>query len=308
MIFDAGWDAGRSGAGKLLPGGRTIQSDQRVRSATRGAAPPPILSGVAVISRTVESGSLEAEFPAWPQGGETVIQGTLTRALIEALTSLDAGKWTYRKWYETAQARLASPFPSLSGPVAALDEIIFENRRLREQVRQLLAHIEAEPIRLAMRILERLIRQGAAKKELRPEAHLNLGIAQSVVGEYDESLKSLERAESLYRDRSIRERELAGDPRAEARHREAIFHLGRVLFESDRDLDLAISRLREASRAWPNNVRAHYYLGMALWRQAERGLLNEAKQALQTYLAKGAPLGHEDEVRQLLDAPPPATR
>jgi tetratricopeptide (TPR) repeat protein len=81
---------------------------------------------------------------------------------------------------------------------------------------------------------------------------------------------------------------------------EATFHLGRILFLGESDFDRAVSELEEAVKLDPDNVQAHYYLGQAIRTQVERNTLKRAEVALSTYLSRGAPLGHEDEVREFL--------
>lgn len=81
---------------------------------------------------------------------------------------------------------------------------------------------------------------------------------------------------------------------------EATFHLGRVLFAGEFDFDRAVSELEEAVQLDPDNVLAYYYLGQAIRTQVERNTLKRAEDALRTYLSRGAPLGHEDEVREFL--------
>jgi cytochrome c-type biogenesis protein CcmH/NrfG len=88
---------------------------------------------------------------------------------------------------------------------------------------------------------------------------------------------------------------------------EANFHLGRVLYlqESDSsaeeaEFSRAVSELEEAVDLDPENVQAYYYLGQAIRAQVERNILKRAEDALRTYLVRGAPLGHEDDVREFL--------
>jgi len=82
---------------------------------------------------------------------------------------------------------------------------------------------------------------------------------------------------------------------------EASFHLGRVLLlKSEPNLDRAVSALQEAVQLDADNVRAYYYLGQAIRAQVERNILKRAEDAWRTYLSRGAPLGHEDEVREFL--------
>jgi len=81
---------------------------------------------------------------------------------------------------------------------------------------------------------------------------------------------------------------------------ETHYHLGRVLCEGELDFDRAVSELEEAVRLDPDNIRAHYHLGQAIRQQIERNKFKRAEEVLRIYLMKGAPLGHEDEVREFL--------
>jgi tetratricopeptide (TPR) repeat protein len=81
---------------------------------------------------------------------------------------------------------------------------------------------------------------------------------------------------------------------------EATFHLGRVLYLGEFDFDRAVSELEEAVELDPENVLAYYFLGQAIRTQVERNTLKRAEDVLRTYLLRGAPLGHEDEVREFL--------
>ena len=54
------------------------------------------------------------------------------------------------------------------------------------------------------------------------------------------------------------------------------------------------------SRLDPRKTEAHFYLGQALRDLVERETLVEAEQAFRTYLDQGAPLGHEEEVQEIL--------
>ena len=84
--------------------------------------------------------------------------------------------------------------------------------------------------------------------------------------------------------------------------KEATYHLGKVLYEEGKDYDRAVSLLADAVRMDPENGPALYYYGQAIRAQVEYNTLRRAEDALRAYIEKGAPLGHEDEVRQFLDA------
>lgn len=83
---------------------------------------------------------------------------------------------------------------------------------------------------------------------------------------------------------------------------EAHYHLGRVLYEGELDFDGAVSELEQAVSMDPENVGALYHLGQAIRAQVERNKLRRAEEVLRRYLLKGAPLGHEDQVREFLGA------
>ena len=88
-------------------------------------------------------------------------------------------------------------------------------------------------------------------------------------------------------------------------HADALFHLGKVLYEQavtseDGWFDPAVDRLQRSVNRNPKNTAAYYYLGQAIRGMIERNFQTRADNALRTYLAGGAPLGHEDEVRELL--------
>lgn len=89
---------------------------------------------------------------------------------------------------------------------------------------------------------------------------------------------------------------------------EAKFHLGRVLYEGELSFDRAVSELEEAVELDPDNTPAYYYLGQAIRAQVERNTLKRAENALRRYLERGAPLGHEDEVREFLGSRRQSTR
>jgi tetratricopeptide (TPR) repeat protein len=100
----------------------------------------------------------------------------------------------------------------------------------------------------------------------------------------------------------------------QAIHQEATYHLGKTLYEEGQDFDRAVSLLGEATRNDPDNVHALYYYGQAIRAQVEYNTLKRAEDALRAYIQRGAPLGHEDSVRQFLGArkrispvPPPGS-
>jgi tetratricopeptide (TPR) repeat protein len=98
----------------------------------------------------------------------------------------------------------------------------------------------------------------------------------------------------------MRLKEQYTDQELDALLAEATFHLGRVLVAGEFDFDRVVSELKEAVDLDPDNVAAYYYLGQAIRTQLERNIRKRAEDAWRTYLSRGAPLGHEDEVREFL--------
>jgi hypothetical protein len=90
------------------------------------------------------------------------------------------------------------------------------------------------------------------------------------------------------------------DDQLEAIVLEARFHLGKVLYQGELDFDRAVSELERVVNRRPDDAAALYHLGQAIRIQVERDKLRRARELLREYLLKGAPLGHEEEVRQFL--------
>jgi hypothetical protein len=82
---------------------------------------------------------------------------------------------------------------------------------------------------------------------------------------------------------------------------EAIYQLGKTLYLEGRDYDRAVSLLNQTVLSDPDNVHALYYYGQAIRAQVEFNTLKRAEDALLQYIQKGAPLGHEEEIRQFLE-------
>jgi Tfp pilus assembly protein PilF len=80
---------------------------------------------------------------------------------------------------------------------------------------------------------------------------------------------------------------------------QARYHLGQVLYLGELDLNRAVSELERVVRQDPENTPALYHLGQAI-REQERKQIKRAEEVLRRYLQNGAPIGHEDEVREFL--------
>jgi tetratricopeptide (TPR) repeat protein len=230
-----------------------------------------------------------AEAELWdPVGGSMQIHGVLTHALFTELHSSDPKGLTYAQLAQAFSEDLKWLQPFVVGK--DLDEKVFSNPLKEGKADELLTQrIIQQPIRQTIPLLRRLIEQ---RNGIDPEGHLNLGIAHAALGDYDKGIDALKKAI---------------EQQSEQDYPEARYHLGRVLYESERDLDRAASELRDSIKKEPDNAAAHYYLGQAIRARVQREVLVEAKDALQAYLDKGAPLGQREQVRELLSSMRDAT-
>jgi len=296
-LFDVGW----SKMTKTPSGGRSLPNDPRPRIGARAllsaleAAPPahatlvlPRIGCLTIYQESLDnlpdvaqSFKVEAQFPALRGDTGKKIYGTLTYALIRSLQEATAPTLTYAQLIQAVSEKLKP-----SRAIAASDNLnvtIFSNSVAESTIYTLLTRINEEPIMQMIQLSRRLIEQ---RNDIDPEGYLNLGVAYAVLGEYDKSLEALSKAIDQQ-----------GETYADAQ-----YYLGRVHFESKRDLNIAISALRLATQYDPDNAPAYYYLGQAIRALVERETLAEAEQALQTYLKAGAPLGHTGEVQQFLSS------
>lgn len=316
-ILDAGWTA----YVQPVDGLRTIPADRREHPLGNGVAVAEgeqafVPDGICVGGLTIYSANalnyqvygppplLESDTeqivlpPLTPQ--PTGPSGLLTRALVRALGNAGEQWLTYDEWLRLA----AEPQVAADEFVTAGDRTdgpIFDNRVMHDEALSHLMHLEQESIKQSITILRRMVEQREQQNDPYPEGRLNLGVACAAIGDYKRGLLELQRAVALYKDPTIFTRERERDPLyAEAHYHDAQYQLGRVLFESGRDFGGAMSELKEAISLNPENARAYYYLGQAIRAMVEHETLARAEESLQSYLAKGAPLGHEDEVRKFL--------
>jgi uncharacterized caspase-like protein len=304
-----------------VAGGRSVSSDRRERPAVRDILFPDALrrrrdanqfhigwltvydaEAIYMSSVTVPPRIMAGKQPGLLRR-KPEVHGYLTYALVQALASADASSLSYRSWLEAANAGQGSSRPlfgamdHLNEP--RLDEPLFENHSLKESIHSLLQRIDREPVEEAVAILRRVIDERHQQGDWYPEGRLNLGIACAAAGDHAHSIEMLERTISLYRDPVPMDREKERDPRAQDHLREAHYQLGRVLFESGKDFTRAVSELDKAVIEG-GDARAFYYLGQAIRQMVERETLTKAEEALKTYLAMGAPLGRENDVREFL--------
>jgi tetratricopeptide (TPR) repeat protein len=303
-----------------VEGVRSVPGDRRGRPAVRDIGVPITrglnaaqvcigsltVYGNEAIERISTRGSTRAMEGKQPGvlGRKPEIHGHLTYRLVRALAQADVSLLTYRGWFEAV--RSAATVNGLRSPffiaLNHIDEPVFQNHTLKESVISLLREVDREPIDEAVVMLRRLVAERQQQGDPYPEGRLNLGIACAAAGDLAHGIQALERAISLYRDPSTMDREKERDPRAENHLREAHYQLGRLVFESGTDFTKAVSELDKAIERSRDDARAFYYLGLAIRQMVERETLAKAEDALKTYLAMGAPLGREHDVREFLSS------
>ena len=148
--------------------------------------------------------------------------GVLTYSLIRGLEKWKESTITYAQWFDSASKYSHDRFVVLgehegeqwfSGDTILefLQKPPFDNSVLREEVVALITKLEQTSIYETIRLLRRMIEQRQQQNDYYPEGHLNLGLAYSVIGDYDGSVDHLERAISLYSDQSVMSREKRRD-------------------------------------------------------------------------------------------------
>ncbi|RPI25577.1 MAG: hypothetical protein EHM61_14020 [Acidobacteria bacterium] len=221
--------------------------------------------------------------------------GYLSQALAAALRVKDGLTPSYHAWIERVEQELKQePVMTSKHP----DEPVLANHTLRAVARAAFRRIEHRPFSRLVSLLQNHI----ARTSLRPEPYLDLGLAFYALGEWNKALQRLRTAVNLYDDPSVFEQESKIDSAVSEHQRQARYHFARVLYEQKKELGKAVEELRKARDQEPEDARVHYYLGQAMRALIERESLAEARKALQTYLDKGAPLGHRDEVRRFVVA------
>jgi len=293
-IIDAGWTL----SSNSLVDSRTIPGDARSKPGTRDVAASRDISkfslqigGVSFYNRSIETGfisgaaaPLESEFPKTQISTKKMFHGHLTHALIESLSEADPGSLTCAQLIRLLSDKIGKPVVLGEN----LDQIIFTI--LEHTIVELFIEFDRQFINQSIQILRRLIeREG----DVYPEGYLNLGIAYALRGEHAKSIEALKKAILQQGDNN---------------YPEAHYHLGRVLFESKRNWAEAVSALKRAIEQEPDNAAAYYYLGQAIRSLVEQETLVHAERDLRTYLEKGAPLGHEDEVEEFLASRRSGTR
>jgi tetratricopeptide (TPR) repeat protein len=227
----------------------------------------------------------ESELPSFENPEHKVYHGHLTHALITYFRNIDHNSaLTYSDWIKDMNYFFKSigiGEPRIIGN-KDLKAKIFSNFLIEDKIVEELRTVEKHQIYdQSIHILHRLIEQ---RKGTYPEGHLNIGIAYAAKGQYDQGIKYLEMA-LAQKDND---------------YLEASYHLGRILYESKKEIAKAVSLLREVKTKDPNNIPVNYYLGQSIRTLIETETLAEAEMAIKTYLENGAPMGQQEELWRFL--------
>jgi hypothetical protein len=227
--------------------------------------------------------------------GETVLEsdyetsdgisrrGILTSALITELRKSQGIRLVrLREVADGLRSSMAwlEPFVLCDNP----EQPVLANTVKEDRIAGILHEIaDLSPVVDAIAALEALRRESRSAD---PSVHVDTAAAFAALHDYTASLDALDAA---------RRAAVGEDPEIE-------FERGRVLFESGRDFDAAVSSLHKAVRATPDRPEAHYYLGAAIRSRVEREAeeLDRAVEAFNRYLTLGAPLGHTEEIEAFL--------
>ncbi|HSF49409.1 MAG TPA: tetratricopeptide repeat protein [Nitrososphaeraceae archaeon] len=285
-IIDAGWNIG---------GSRTAPKDERKRPTSRGIGftPRNIYKedelNLKIGELTIYSPSMkslksffllhnELEVPSFENYDNKVYHGELTYAIIKTFIENDINNMTYSKLIDL----ISTVKPKIIFDKE--DALVFSNSKLVNKVTKSLKTIEKlQVINKAIFLLQRLIER---RNDIYPEGYLNLGIAYAAKGDYDNGIKSIERA-IVQKDNF---------------YLEASYYLGKFLFERGKEFAKAVAILREVIKHEPNNNPAHYYLGQSIRSLIEKETLLEAERSLRTYLENGAEIGHEVSVWEFINS------
>jgi tetratricopeptide (TPR) repeat protein len=227
---------------------------------------------------------LESRGPSLLSASQTATNGLLSRDLLTRVQSSTA-RPRFRDWLD--------PDGATSGLLVLgkiPDERVFDTAcALRCSLRA----FEHRWLDDTILLLKRLIEERVAQGHLCAAEQVSLGVALAAIGEHDRSITPLQKAVAALK-------QVGQTPDAGSLEHEAHYRLGRTLYELGSDLTAAVSELKAAVQSDPDNAFAHYYLGQATRAMVERETLAKAEDAFRSYVALGAPLGAEDEIRAFL--------
>ena len=219
---------------------------------------------------------------------------SFTRTLLKAVPATG----TYTDW--AAQATAAGLATAALG---ATGEQVLRHHPLHRAAQTELTRLEHAPAQVAVDLLHRLVARADERTERCPVTYLELGLAYAALGHRDEAVRFLRTARNQYDDPDVRADQETVDPHVDVWHREARYHLGRLLYEYSADADAlneAVTALRQAHHQAPTDPRTCLHLGLAIRALVERQTLVEAETLLRTYLQLGAPLGQVEQVMRAL--------
>jgi hypothetical protein len=319
-IIDAGWvQYGTTGSGtRSLPATADLigaPRDLRPPSEAVAAKLDPALwqvgtLGVVHAARVMDArGSMEVEVgPGGDRpsllGDTTEIHGRLSYALARALLDGSRPPSTYSAWLSVAEG---DPAVKLVIFGARAEDFLFDCTAVRKKAMAAIRAPDDQPIAAAQAVLRRLLCEREAQHDRYPGGRLSAGVAAALLADFAAGIPLLEQAASLYDDPEVLAAEKGPDPLADAWRAEAHYQLGRALRDSEHNFTRAVDQLNVANQVDPDNPRVLYHLGLAIRAMVERETLAKAEQVLTRYLALGAPLGHEDEVRRFLGSRGTAT-
>lgn len=210
-------------------------------------------------------------------------------------------------------ASISLPEPILSANVN--DGSLFLNSSKKPSVIRKIEQDNKTTLLQIAGFLQSVISKREARGDLWPEGRLQLGIAYAELQNYENAQRVLEEVRQICSSggtyRSDVDSATQSSPTLHQSYTseklyslviEASYHLGKVLYEEGRNYDRAVSLLTEVTEENPDNDAAYYYLGQAIRAQIEQDMYKRAEEALNTYLARGAPVGKEDEVREFLQS------
>ena len=267
-----------------------------------GEAVMPTPIGAVTVLCEVPSG------PGMPMSGSRerpvnggVVRGILTQSLVD-LPAVDRPGLAYASWARAAGDTTDQVVWAL-GPAAA--EPVLKHRTLLDALLRELAAIGNAPAAAAADLALQQTARSEERNEHAPVTHLERGLALAATDRLPESARALRVARNLLDDPTIYEEQRRRDPHVDVWHREARFHLGRLLYEHHEagadELNEAVASLRQARDQAPDDLRITLHLGLAIRALIERQSLVEATELLRAYLAAGAPFGRADEVRTFLE-------
>ncbi|MEM9935390.1 MAG: hypothetical protein AAF824_17330 [Bacteroidota bacterium] len=130
------------------------------------------------------------------------------------------------------------------------------------------------------------------------ELRVDLGVVLDLLGEHEEAINELEKAESR-------------------KDRHAYYPLGRIYLEREKYLEdqsgekEAVSLttitgyLQKSLQLDPDNIPAHYFLGKALIQLIQQESNEEIEEVYTRYLDAGAPVGYQEETQTFINAQDP---